>query len=53
MTKKMLTKININQNAEGGDEKFKEAWKKFTLTKPIKLRNIVDFDDLDVEGLLK
>jgi hypothetical protein len=53
MTKKVFTQINVNQDAEGGDEKFKEAWKKFTLTKPIKLRNIVDFDDFDVEGLLK
>jgi hypothetical protein len=53
MTKKMLTKTNINQDAEGGDEKFKEAWKRFTLSKPIKLREIADFDDFDVEGLLK
>ena len=53
MTKKMLIKENVNQDAEeGGDEKFKETWKKFTLSKPIKLRDIDDFDGFDVTRLL-
>ena len=52
MTKKMLIRQNINQDAEGGDEKFKEIWKNITLSKPIKLREIADFDALYVEGLL-
>jgi hypothetical protein len=43
---------NINPNAEGGDEKFKERWKKFSLAKPIRLRDIADFDDFDLEGFL-
>jgi hypothetical protein len=53
MTKRMLIRENINQDAEGGDEKFKETWKKFALSKPIKLRDISDFDGFDVEGLLE
>ncbi|WP_018993098.1 hypothetical protein [Aromatoleum toluclasticum] len=53
MTKKMLIKENVNQDAEeGGDENFKETWKKFSLSKPIKLRDIADFDGLDVTSLL-
>ncbi|MBK8752346.1 MAG: hypothetical protein IPL99_12180 [Candidatus Competibacteraceae bacterium] len=52
MTKKMLIRENINQDAEGGDEKFKETWKKFALSKSIKLRDIADFDGFDVESLL-
>ena len=53
MTKKMLIKENVNQDTEeGGDEKFKETWKKFTLSKPIKLRDIADFDGFDVTSLL-
>ena len=53
MTKKMLIKENVNQDAEeGGEEKFKETWKKFTLSKPIKLREIADFDGFDLTSLL-
>jgi hypothetical protein len=53
MTKKMRIRENINQDAEdGGDEEFKETWKKFTLSKPIKMSEIADFDHLDVESLL-
>ncbi len=46
ITKKMLVKENVNQNnsENSGDEKFKETWKKFTLSKPIKLRDMKDFD---------
>lgn len=52
LTKKMRISENINPNAEGGDEKFKERWKKFSLAKPIRLRDIADFDDFDLEGFL-
>jgi len=52
LTKKMRISENINQDAEGGDEKFKETWKKFTLSKPIKLREIADFDSFDPQSLL-
>ena len=56
MTRRMLNRENINHSAEEGSEKFKEIWKKFTLSKPIKLKEIADFDDFGVEsslGLLK
>ena len=53
MTKKMLIKENVNQDTEeGGDEKFKETWEKFTLSKPLKLRDIADFDGFDVTSLI-
>jgi len=53
MTNRMLIKENINQDAEvGGDEKFKETWKKFALSKPIKLREIANFDGFDVKSIL-
>ena len=52
MTKKMLIKENVNRNAEeGGDEKLKETWKKFTLSKPIKLRDIADFDGFEIKNM--
>lgn len=54
MTKKMLVKKNVNKGAETEeDEKFKETWKNFALSKPIKLRGIADFDGFDPESLLK
>jgi len=53
MTNRMLIKENLNQYAEaGGDEKFKETWKKFALSKPIKLGDIGYFDGFDVKRLL-
>lgn len=48
----MRTRENVNMNAEGGDERFREIWKKFALSKPIRLREIADFDDFDVERFL-
>lgn len=51
-TNKMRIRENINQNAEGGDEKFKDTWKKFTLSKSIKLREITDFDGLEIQKML-
>jgi hypothetical protein len=52
LTKKMRIRENVNMNAEGGDEKFRESWKKFALSKPIRLREIAEFDDFDVERFL-
>lgn len=54
MTKKMLKRVNINQDAETEeDEKFTETWEKFNLPKPIKLREIADFDNFDVASALE
>ncbi|RZJ84987.1 MAG: hypothetical protein EOO64_02225 [Massilia sp.] len=43
---------NVNPDDDDGKEKFKETWKKFTLSKPIRLSEVRDFDELDVPGLL-
>ena len=53
MTKKMLIKDNTNQNAEGGDEKFKESWKDFSLKKPIKLADMSDFEGFSPVELIE
>lgn len=53
MTKKVRTRKNINPDAEAGEEKFKESWTEFLLSKPIRLREIADFDNLDVNGFLE
>lgn len=50
LTKKILVKQNIHPNAEEGEEKFKESWQKFTLSQPIRLRYIADFDSFDVKS---
>lgn len=46
LTKKKLVKVNVNENAEGGDEIFEEKWEDVKLEKPIKLSGIKDFDEL-------
>ena len=48
LSKKKQEKVNTNENAEGGDEVFKETWKNITVNKLIKLSEIKDFDDLDM-----
>lgn len=48
LTKKKLTKENTNENAEGGDEKFKETWNNIEIDNLIKLSEIKDFDELDM-----
>jgi len=48
LTKKKLTKENTNENAEGGDEKFKETWYSIEIDNLIKLSEIKDFDELDM-----
>lgn len=49
LTKKKVTKINTNENAEGGDEVFEEKKENVKATKLIKLSEIKDFDELEVE----
>jgi hypothetical protein len=48
LSKKKLEKININKNAEGGDEIFKETWKNINVNRLLKLSEIKDFDELDM-----
>jgi len=48
LTKKKLTKENTNENAEGGDEVFKENWNDIEIDNLIKLSEIKDFDELDM-----
>ncbi|MBQ4915311.1 hypothetical protein J8L85_12735 [Maribacter sp. MMG018] len=48
LTKKKLTKENTNENAEGGDEIFKETWNTIEIEKLLKLSKIKDFDELDM-----
>lgn len=53
LTRKMLTRENVNLDAEPGEEEFKETWGKFALSKPIKLKDIRDFGGFDVLSLLR
>ncbi|WP_162795945.1 hypothetical protein [Pedobacter nanyangensis] len=46
LTKKKLVKENTNQNAEGGDEVFKEKWSALPANPLVKLSQIKDFDEL-------
>ena len=48
LTKKKLIKENTNENAEGGDEIFKENWYDIEIDNLIKLSEIKDFDELDM-----
>ena len=48
LSKKKQEKVNTNENAEGGDEVFKETWGKINVNKLIKLSEIKDFDELDM-----
>ena len=48
LTKKILIKKNTNENAEGGDETFKETWNNIEIENLIKLSEIKDFDELDM-----
>lgn len=48
LTKKKLTKENTNEDAEGGDEVFKETWSKIEIIKLLNLSEIKDFDELDM-----
>lgn len=48
LTKKKLIKENTNENAEGGDEIFKETWDTVKIENLIKLSEIKDFNELDM-----
>ena len=48
LTKKKQVKVNTNENAEGGDEVFKETWGKIIVNRLIKLSEIKDFSELDL-----
>jgi len=48
LTKKKVIKENINENAIGGDEVFKESWSKIEINKLLSLLEIKDFDDFDM-----
>lgn len=48
LTKKKHEKVNTNENAEGGDEVFKETWKNINVNRLIKLSEIKNFDQLDM-----
>ena len=48
LTKKQLLKENTNEDAEGGDEIFKETWSTIELKNLIKLSDIKDFDELNM-----
>lgn len=48
LTKKKLVRENINENAEVGDEVFKETWSKIKIDKLLNLSEIKNFDDLDM-----
>jgi len=48
LTKRKLVKENTNEDAEGGDEIFKETWNNIEIDNLIKLSEIKDFDELDM-----
>ena len=43
-----LVRENINEESEGNDEVFKETWSKISIDKLLKLSEIKDFEDLDM-----
>lgn len=49
-TKKKLTKINTNENAESGDEVFESTWTAVTMPKLLRLSEIKDFDELELSS---
>ena len=40
--------MNINKEAEGGEEVFRETWKNININRLIKLSEIKDFNELDM-----
>ncbi len=48
LTRKKLEKVNVNENAEGGDEIFEDTWSNITVKSMKKLSSIKDFDQLDI-----
>jgi hypothetical protein len=48
LTKKKQEEVNINKEAEGGEEVFRETWKNININRLIKLSEIKDFNELDM-----
>lgn len=48
LTKKKQERVNTNENAQSGEEVFKETWSNITLPKRIQLSAIKDFDTLSI-----
>lgn len=48
LTKKKLVRENINEDADGGDEVFKETWSKIVIDKLLNLSEIKDFEYLEM-----
>ena len=48
LSKKKQTKVNTNENAEGGDEVFKETWDNIKVDRLVKLSEIKDFFELSM-----
>lgn len=48
LTKKKLIRVNTNENAQSGEEVFKETWSRISIHKLIHLSQIQDFDELDM-----
>lgn len=48
LSKKKLLRVNTNENAEGGDEVFKETWEEIQIDKLVRLSEINDFLELDM-----
>jgi hypothetical protein len=42
-----LVKVNVNEGAESGEEKFNDTWEKLNSSKLLSLSEIKDFDELD------
>ena len=53
LSKKKQEKVNTNENAEGGDEEFRETWTNITVNKLLKLRDIKDFENFEEVDMLK
>jgi hypothetical protein len=49
LTNKILNKVNVNAEAEGDDEVFKETWSTIKNPKSFKLSNIKNFDEFSME----
>lgn len=48
LSKKKQVKVNTNSSAEGGDEEFTETWTNIVISQLIKLREVKDFDVLEL-----
>lgn len=52
-TRKMLSRVNVNADDDGGEERFEERWTTFKRSRFISLADIDDFDELYQEAILK